>query len=311
MSFSDTALQMVVLAIPILIGYIAHKLGFMGGDFDKKLSGLVVNVTLPAMIVASVCGRDLPAAGDIAQLLAFSLLGYVIATAVAILVPRLIGAERQALGVYSFIVAYGNVGLIGFPVLSAVLGGDAVLYAAIANIPWNLFVFSVGMLLISGMPEGGPGEVAKSCAKQLLSPVLIASVIVLMLVLLGVNDLGILGDGLSTCGAFTTPAALLISGSSLANYSAREMVSNWRAYVAVAFRLVGVPAVLWLVMRGVITNQFVLGIVVLGQAMPVATNGILYCLMYGKDAKPMTQGTFISIVASILTIPLIAMLVMA
>lgn len=77
------------------------------------------------------------------------------ATAVALLVPRLIGAEKEARGVYSFIVAYGNVGLIGFPVLSAVLGGDAVLYAAIANIPWNLFVFSVGMVLISGMPEEG------------------------------------------------------------------------------------------------------------------------------------------------------------
>ena len=53
MSFADTALQMVVLAIPIIIGYVAHKLGFMGGDFDSKLSGLVVNITLPAMIIAA------------------------------------------------------------------------------------------------------------------------------------------------------------------------------------------------------------------------------------------------------------------
>lgn len=311
MSFTDTALQMVTLAIPILIGFIAHKLGLMGGGFDTKFSALTVNVCLPCMIVASVCSRDLPAAQDILMLLAYSALGYVIATALALVVPRLIGAERAQRGAYSFIVAYGNVGLIGFPVLSAVLGGDAVLYAAIANIPWNIFVFSVGMLLISGVPEGGVGEVAKTCAKKLLSPVLIASLIVLVLVLLGINDLGILGDGLATCGNFTTPAALLISGSSLANYAPREMVNNWRAYAAVAMRLVGVPLVLLLVMRGVIADPFMLGIVVLGQAMPVATNGILYCLMYGVDAKPMTQGTFLSIIASILTIPLMAMLVAA
>ncbi len=89
------------------------------------------------------------------------------------------------------------------------------------------------------------------------------------------------------------------------------MVNNWRAYVAVAFRLVGVPLVLLLVMRLFVSDPFTLAIIVLGQAMPVATNGILYCLLYGVDAKPMTQGTFISIVASILTIPLMAMLVMA
>ena len=89
------------------------------------------------------------------------------------------------------------------------------------------------------------------------------------------------------------------------------MGNNWRAYVAVAFRLIGVPIVLFVIMRLVISNPYVLSIIVLGQAMPVATNGILYCLMYGVDAKPMTQGTFISIVASIITIPLVAMLVVA
>lgn len=309
MGFTDTALQMVVLAIPILIGYVAHKLGLMGGEFDSRLSGLVVNVTLPAMIVASVASRELPSSGEIVQLLAFSAVGYVIATAIAVVAPRLMGAPASERGSYSFVCAYGNVGLIGFPVLSAVLGPDAVLLAAIANIPWNLFVFSAGMLMISGMPEGGPGEVARTCAKKLVSPVLIASVVVLVLVLLGVNDLGILGDGLSTCGNFTTPAALLISGSSLANYPLREMVSNWRSYVAVALRLVGVPVVLLLVMRGLISDQYLLSLIVLGQAMPVATNGILYCLMYDVDAKPMTQGTFLSIIASIVTIPLVAMLV--
>ena len=309
MSFLDTALQMLTLAIPILIGYIAHKIGLMGGDTDSKLSGLVVNVTLPCMIIASITSRDLPSSGEIVQLLALSAVGYVIATVVALVVARLMGAPADERGSYSFIMAYGNVGLIGFPVLSAVLGSDAVLLAAIANIPWNIFVFSAGMLMISGVPEGGAGEVVRTCAKKLVSPVLIASVIVLVLALLGINDLGILGDGLSTCGDFTTPAALLIAGSSLANYPIREMVTNWRAYAAVLFRLVGVPLVVMLVLRNFVSDSYTLSLLVLGQAMPVATNGILYCLMYDVDAKPMTQGTFLSIIGSILTIPLMAMLV--
>lgn len=311
MGFVDTALQMLVLAIPILVGYVAHRIGLMGSEFDGRLSGLVVNVTLPCMIVASVCSRDLPSTDDVIQLLAFSAVGYVVATALALVVARLMRAPRDEAGSYEFIVAYGNVGLIGFPVLSAVLGPEAVLLAAIANIPWNIFVFSAGMIMVSGVPGGGAAQVARTCAKKLLSPVLIASVAVLVLVLLGVNDLSILGDGLAACGNFTTPAALLISGSSLANYSAREMLGNWRAYASVAMRLVGVPVALLLVMRALVSNPYVLSIIVLGQAMPVATNGILYCLMYDVDAKPMTQGTFLSIVGSIVTIPLVAMLVIA
>ena len=47
---------------------------------------------------------------------------------------------------------------------------------------------------------------------------------------------------------------------------------------------------------------------VLEMAMPVGSNGTLYCLQYGKDARPMMQCTFLSIICSILTIPLVTTL---
>lgn len=306
MGFVDTALQMVILAIPIIIGYAAHKLGFMGGDFDTALSKLVINITLPCMILVSVCGRELPDVDILLSLLALSAVGYAIAVVASLIVPRLMRAPEP--GAYSFVIAFGNVGFIGFPVLSAVLGPDAVLYAAIANIPWYILSSSVGVLMISGVPTGGVGAAVRESAGRLLSPMLAASVVVLIMALAGINDLGVLGDGLSTCGNLTTPAALLICGSSLASYSVREMLGNWRAYVACAMRLLGVPLLLLLALRGFAPTSLVLSVIVLGQAMPVATNGILYCLMYDMDAKPVMQGMFISVILSILTIPAMALL---
>lgn len=307
MGFLETALTMVTLAIPIVIGYIAHRLGFMGGEFDGKLSSLVINITLPCMILVSVCDRELPDPVRLVQLIGLSTLGYLIAVAAALIVPRLMRAPES--GAYSFVIAFGNVGFIGFPVLGAVLGADAVLYAAIANIPWYILSSSAGVLMISGVPEGGAARAVRESAKRLLSPMLGASLVVLALALAGANDLGIVGDGLATCGNFTTPAALLICGSSLANYAPREMVGNWRAYAATAMRLAGVPLLLYAALRGLAPDAFALAVLVLGQAMPVATNGILYCLMYGMDAKPVMQGMFLSVIASIVTIPALALLV--
>lgn len=307
MGFLETALTMVTLAIPIVIGYIAHRLGFMGGEFDGKLSSLVINITLPCMILVSVCDRELPDPVRLVQLIGLSTLGYLIAVAAALIVPRLMRAPES--GAYSFVIAFGNVGFIGFPVLGAVLGADAVLYAAIANIPWYILSSSAGVLMISGVPEGGAARAVRESAKRLLSPMLGASLVVLALALAGVNDLGIVGDGLATCGNFTTPAALLICGSSLANYAPREMVGNWRAYAATVMRLVGVPLLLYAALRGLAPDAFTLAVLVLGQAMPVATNGILYCLMYGMDARPVMQGMFLSVIASIVTIPALALLV--
>ena len=39
---------------------------------------------------------------------------------------------------------------------------------------------------------------------------------------------------------------------------------------------------------------------------PVATNGIMLCLQYGKDERVMTQGLFFTTLMSVVTIPLVA-----
>ena len=310
MSFIDTALQMLVLAIPMAIGFLANRLALMGGEFDGKLSRLVLNVTLPCMILVSVDGRELPAPAELAALLGLSAVGYLIAIAIALAAPRLLRAPTASCGALGFIIAFGNVGFIGFPVLSAILGPGAVLYAAIANIPWFILSSSLGVLMISGIPEGDARSVIGACARRAATPMLFASAVVLAFALCGVNELGVLGEGLAACGAFTTPAALLISGSALAKYSVREMVTSPRAYAAAALRLLGVPLALWVVLAPFAPSSFILAIIVLGQAMPAATNGILYCLMYDVDPRPMTQGMFLSVIGSIGTIPLLALLVL-
>lgn len=307
MSFIDTALQMLVLAIPMAIGFLANRLALMGGEFDGKLSRLVLNVTLPCMILVSVDGRELPAPAELAALLGLSAVGYLIAIAIALAAPRLLRAPTASRGALGFIIAFGNVGFIGFPVLSAILGPGAVLYAAIANIPWFILSSSLGVLMISGIPEGDARSVIGACARRAATPMLFASAVVLAFALCGVNELGVLGEGLAACGAFTTPAALLISGSALAKYSVREMVTSPRAYAAAALRLLGVPLAL---LAPFAPSSFILAIIVLGQAMPAATNGILYCLMYDVDPRPMTQGMFLSVIGSIGAIPLLALLVL-
>ena len=131
----------------------------------------------------------------------------------------------------------------------------------------------------------------------------------LVIVLTGWTDWGVLGDSISIVGEMTTPAALLLMGSSIAKYHPLDMLTNWRAYVAVAFRLVIVPVACLAVARvwPGMTPMFITTLV-LEMAMPVGSNGTLYCLQYGKDARPMMQCTFLSIICSILTIPLVTML---
>ena len=44
-------------------------------------------------------------------------------------------------------------------------------------------------------------------------------------------------------------------------------------------------------------------------AMPVATYGTILCLRYGRDTTLITELTFITTLLSVVTIPLVAMLI--
>ena len=44
---------MMTLFIIVIVGYVAGKLGFLGGDFDRQLSRVVINITCPALILSS------------------------------------------------------------------------------------------------------------------------------------------------------------------------------------------------------------------------------------------------------------------
>ena len=46
--------QMIILFILVIIGYYLSKKKMMDADFDRKLSGLVINVTCPSLILSSV-----------------------------------------------------------------------------------------------------------------------------------------------------------------------------------------------------------------------------------------------------------------
>ena len=43
--------QMIILFILVIIGYYLSKKKMMDADFDRKLSGLVINVTCPSLIL--------------------------------------------------------------------------------------------------------------------------------------------------------------------------------------------------------------------------------------------------------------------
>ena len=138
--------QMIILFILVIIGYYLSKKKMMDADFDRKLSGLVINVTCPSLILSSVMGDTLPDKEKILPLLVVGFATYVILIGLAFLLPRYLPVKSSDRGIYSFMLAFGNVGFIGYPIVASIFGASAVFYASILNFPSTLLIFVFGTL---------------------------------------------------------------------------------------------------------------------------------------------------------------------
>ncbi len=296
--------QMVTLFSIIGVGYWAKTRRFMTAEFDRMLSKLILMVALPALLVGSVLTAEhLPSLRDILVTFGVSCASYVVIIALAYLVTGALRTPAGRRGVFKFMVCFGNVGFIGFPVLLAIFGPEALIYATVFNLPFNLLVFTVGAWFLT--QDGDEGKKVVVTWRTFVSPTIAACVAAIVLTLFGIHQVPVLGDACATLGSLTTPASLLIVGSSLANLPARELVGTPRLWVVALTRLIAAPLVMWAIFHPLVDNQLLLGVIVVISGMPVATNGTMLCYQYGGNAKTMAQGTFVTTIGSLASIPLL------
>ena len=169
------------------------------------------------------------------------------------------------------------------------------------NIPFNLLIFTIGVACING------GKVKSAFSpKLILSPCVVASLIAVGIAIGRISVPAPIGQWFHLLGDMTTPCALLIIGSSLSNIPVRDMLGNRFVYAVSLLRLIVLPLMVGAVLRLCGISIFVSDVATVLSAMPIATNGVMLCLQYGKDERVMTQGLFITTLLSVLTIPLVA-----
>ncbi|MBQ9363144.1 MAG: AEC family transporter [Bacteroidaceae bacterium] len=306
---------MITLFAIVIVGYMAGKLDYMDKKFDRKLSSLVVDITCPALILSSTMGGELPDRELILPLLGISFITYILLTAVAVWLPRLLTRHKEQEGVVGFALMFGNVGFIGYPIVASIFGAQAVFYAAMLNVVNTFFVFTVGAMLVNGVFSDVQGQTAKTSKRKQLfnkkiifgSP-MVAAYLAMLIVALRIDHIPtVICAPLTMIGNITVPAALLIVGSSMSKLSAKMMLGNRAVYAITVFRLLIIPVSLYYLFMAVGFAPLVVNINTVIIAMPVATYGTILCLKYGRDTTLMTEATFITTLLSVLTIPLLSM----
>ena len=317
MNFISVLEKMIELFLIIIVGYGAYKIKFIDGGVKIALTKLILNITMPCTIMASVMtAEELPDAAMILKLLLIATVEYVIYFVLAKLTTKVLRLTGSKKAVAEFAIIFANVGFVGFPVTYAVFGESSTFYTMIFNLPFNVLCYSLGVYLLQ---QGAADSEKRAFIKELpkrsrinkiwklfMTPAMIASVISLVIAFTKVKTPMLIADTCDMIGKITTPGALMIIGCALAQMPLKEMFGDIKAYLFTFICVVVTPAVVYLCYFTFVTEPLALGEAVIMAGLPVATAGTMLCVEYGGDEKFMAQITFLSTLASVISIPLIA-----
>lgn len=295
---SITSLAMIfVMIIP---GIIAAKTNMIREDQNHVVSSIVVNITFPCLIVDALQVEYAPDLfSDIGKVAAIVLGTFFLAVAIGIVMRKTMKMEGGTDYIVMFMLIFSNCGFMGMPIVNAIYGKDGLFYASLLEMVSDIFMFTVGIMLI----QAAAGQKMKMELKGLLTPGFISVLIGIALLFTGTSLPGFLGDSVEIIGSATSPLSMIAIGLQLGHMKFKDLIGDYRMYIVSAVRLIVLPMVAFVVLVLIMGNTSLLvKVMVLEIAMPAAACSTLFSQQYGADADFATKGVMLSTVLSIFTL---------
>lgn len=303
---SEVISKMIMLVALMFIGYFCAKLKVTGPEFNKNISAVMMDVFLSATILNSVINVEPTMSnGEIFYIVALFFVMMVIAIALSWITVKLLRVKKGEAGIIMCLVTYMNTAFVGFPIVETVYGPEAVFYASLSGIPFNLMLYSLGTITLCG---GTTGE--KIPLKKIFTPPLVVTLIGAVIFTFRIPFPKVVEDTVSTLAGATIPISMIIIGTSLGAIPIKAAVTNWRIYLVSLIRLLVCPIVTYFLLSLFVSNEVIVGIITIEAATPAAMVLAVLCIQYELDDSIASEGIFISTVMSMVTIPFVIWLLL-
>lgn len=306
--------QLATLFLLMGAGFVLFRLKLLNAAFNRTLAKLLVHVAMPFLIIDSVFNLTGRApVFTVFVVLAAAIMLYLILPLFGYLIARLLLVPKPQRGLYTYMTAFSNVGFMGFPLISALLGAEAVFYTALFNIIFNLSSFSYGILLICsdrGQQDDRNEKKENSRLRMLLSPGILLSLLAILFYFADLPFPSPVADAVGYIGGLTTPLAMLLTGASIASANLPEMLRDKRMYPFILLKQVVLPLCLYPLFRLFIRDMLLLHVILIMLSLPVANSAVLFSIEYHADEKLAARGVFLTTLCSAATIPLVVFLCM-
>ena len=290
--------KMLVLFFAMAAGFVCGKRGWLDDTANRTISRLVVMLTNPMLALSSVMGKERLMSNR--QVLALTGISFALILSCMLLsrvVVQLLHAEDADRGLLRFLFSFCNISYIGYPVVQSLFGMDASFYVTVLVLCSQLIMWSYGIHLVSGH---GKFRWQWSILKN---HCLIASSTAYIIYLTGLKVPNVLASACSFLGQTTSPLIMLITGSALALMPLKNVFTNGRLYAMYAIKLVALPVCAYFLLRNVLSDGLLLGVIITFLCIPSATNATNIAYLYGGNHELASSGVMLSTLLSMFTLP--------
>jgi predicted permease len=305
MAFLQTILAAFApIAFVILLGTLAGRIGVMKANASVVLSVLVLDFCLPAELfnaMATTSLKDLPE-WQFFVAIAAGLLGVFLLA--LLLWMTLFHKRLDEGGLQALNASFPNIAFIGIPIVLAVIGKSAVVYAVIAIVVSSLLLPPIALTLLAA---GSPGERGKkgltllvdSLWGSLRQSVVWAPILGVLFALTGLPMPGVAQSSFTLIGEATTGVALFALGLLLSGQTLRI---GWPALCNVALKNIAQPLGMWALARALGMNGEPMRVLILCGALPTAPMTAMFAIKFNVGTDETDAIILLSTVLSLLTV---------
>jgi predicted permease len=208
--------------------------------------------------------------------------------------------DKKSIMQYGTIV--NNAGFAGLPLAGEIFGDIGLFYASFFLIPNRIFMWTAGISLFE---KTDPKTKWKNI---LLNPNIIAVELGLLRCLLPIKLPYFLDYSIDKIGATVSPLSMIIVGAILADVDIKSIFDKTVFFVA-GVRLILLPLLTIGIVSLLHLDTTISGVALVLTAMPVGTTTALLAAKYHADVAFASKCVFITTLASLITVPILMLLI--
>lgn len=299
MTFFTIFFQMLALLIMIGAGVFAARKGILDAHTNSGVSGMIADIFNPILIVSSAANSvGLASTKQMGMVAVIATGMFLFLIVVGMLIVPFFEKDAQQRKIFQMMVVFSNLGFIGIPVVTSILGAEYVVYVTVFILINTIFIYTYGLAVMDG-------NFSLSSMKAIVNPGTICSLVAVFIIVFHVQVPDFMKTAFSYLGNATSPLALMAVGYTLTHCDFKMVFCQPRLYVFSAVKLLVLPFLMLPILCLFTDDASLLPVCTIMFGMPIGNMPLILANQKEMDGKACGAAIILSTLLCVITIPVL------